>query len=116
MTNLEKYKDEILKEYGSASTLACAIAKCRGITKYVCNTSCRECISQSFNWFLEEASITDWTKVKQGATVCLVKNDEKVGYFVAQYRDNVVCDVEDFDDTYVYDSWNVNGVYAEESE
>lgn len=116
MTNLEKYKDKILNEYGSASTLGCAIAKCRGIKEDVCNIPCEECIRQSFNWFLGEAPITDWSKVKQGASVYLVNSDRQVGYFVAQYGNSIVVDVEDFNDEYVYDSWGANGVYAEESE
>lgn len=114
MTNLEKYKGKILIKYANDMRLACAIARCRGVDCHSSTYTCQRCVSQSLDWLLEEAPIAYWSKVKQGAPVYLLENDELVGYFVAQYGGSVVVDVDKFNDKYVYDSWGANVVYAGE--
>lgn len=55
MLNIEKYKDEILKQVKSGNTFFCAIGNVSDInTCHYCEICDKKCEEKMFNWLLEE--------------------------------------------------------------
>ena len=82
MLNIEKYKDEILKQVKSGNTFFCAIGNVSDInTCHYCEICDKKCEEKMFNWLLEEYKEPILTEEEKAYLSAVIK----------PFRDKVKC-------------------------